>query len=504
MTIEEIYGLTAGGIATDSRGDVEGKLFIPIVGENFDGHDYIESALNRGAAYALTERGGNERLNERIINERLIKVESTRQTLIGLASYSRSLFTGPVTAITGSAGKTTTKEMIASVLSQRFNTLKTKGNFNNDIGLPLTLLGRKDSHEAMVLEMGMNHRGEISVLSKIGKPDICLITNIGDAHIENLGSREGILQAKSEIFEGMREGGTVVLNGDDPLLAGLPPVPHAGKTIYCYNEGTPAPFQIEHDFIKPGDQVLRDSEGKALRYYANSGGNMEILSHSYYAVSDGEEADSPRAGNWIQASMIGRRGLRGTSCTISWHIEGIPGWSEGSTNVEIPIPGDHMIMNAMMAFAVGIELGMSPLEIFVGIKSFTPPGHRMSITEANGITIINDAYNASPSSMKAAIDMLETVKGRKVCILGDMFELGDFAPAMHKEVGEYAAEKSDLLISIGTLSKHMGAARHFATKEDFLSQWKNHLHLGDTVLIKASRGMALETVVEYMNKHQNG
>ena len=419
--IQEIYQHAINGVTTDSRGDVAGKLFIPIVGENFNGHDYIKDALDKGAVCALTEVGSEV--------GSVINVPSTRQALIDLATYSRSQFTGPVVAITGSAGKTTTKEIIASVLSQKYKTLKTQGNFNNDIGLPLTLLSRKSDHEALVLEMGMNHRGEISILSKIGRPTICMITNIGDAHIENLGSREGILQAKAEIFDGLQDGGTVILNGDDPLLTGLPAVSHAGKTIYC-----------------------RMADATFIKYH----------------------------------------GLKGTSCRIF------------GTEVYIPLPGDHMIMNALMAFATGLELGLTPSQIAEGIKSFTPTGHRMAISEvgsgSSAMTIINDTYNASPPSMKAAIDMLvnadqSDTKTRKVCIFGDMFELGDFAEEMHKDVGQYAREKIDLLISIGELSRHMDAEHHFETKESFVKEWKTILRPGDTVLIKASRGMKLEEII---------
>ena len=445
--------ISVNGVSTDSRGDVKGRLFIPIAGPTFDGHNYIQGAFLNGAVCALTEK------DLQIEGYPLIKVASTRQALIDLAVYDRSCFTGPVVAITGSAGKTTTKEMIASVLSQKYVTLKTLGNYNNDIGLPLTLLAREGDHEAMVLEMGMNHLGEISVLSKIGKPDICLITNIGDAHIENLGSREGILKAKSEIFEGMRQGGTVILNGDDPLLIGLPKIPHAGRTVYCFK-----------------------SEEKDIGQY------------------------DAKKGNWISASNIRHQGLQGTSCTISWQMEGLAEYPAGKVQIQIPLPGDHMVMNALMSLAVGLELGLPPSEIAAGIKVFTPVGHRMAITQANGMTIVNDVYNASTSSMKASIDMmadsLKESNQRKVCIFGDMLELGEYAEAMHKEVGEYAAvKKMDLLIAIGPLSRYMqqgfnGNAVHFQSKEDFIMEWQNHLKPGDAVLIKASRGMALESVVE--------
>ena len=440
-------------VSIDSREDLANKLFIPITGLVFDGHNYVKEAVSKGAVCALTEK------TSKMESVPVIKVSSTRQALLDLANYDRARFKGPVVAITGSVGKTTTKEMIASVLSQKYNTLKTQGNFNNDIGLPLTLLSREECHEAMVLEMGMNHLGEIRVLSKIGKPDICLITNIGDAHIENLGSREGILQAKSEIFEGMAKGGTVILNGDDPLLSALPKVSHAKKTIYCY--------------------ISCESE-KTSRFKENK----------------------------VYAENIRLLGLKGTYCDIVWHMEGIAD-TASSIEIYIPLPGKHMIMNALMSFALGLELGLTSKEIAEGIKDFAPTGDRMAITKAGVITIINDAYNASPYAMKAAVDMLSSADGRKVCIFGDMFELGSCAKSLHKEVGQYMAEKKmDLLIAIGLLSKHMyeafldyksptkQQALYFKTKEEFLAQWRNHLQPGDTVLIKASRRMALEVIAK--------
>ena len=462
--------LVVKSVSTDSRADVSDCLFIPISGDSFDGHDYIEGAISKGAVCALTER---EPQNEELP---LIKVDSTRQALMDLAVYERNNFTGAVVAITGSAGKTTTKDMIASVLSNKYKTLKTQGNFNNDIGLPLTLLRREEDHEVMVLEMGMNHFGEIRVLSHIGKPDICLITNIGDAHIENLGSREGILKAKSEIFEGMKKGGTVILNGDDPLLSKLPKISHAKKTVYCY------------------------------------------MSDTFHKKSEA---------NWVYASEVQHQGLEGTRCTVSWQLDTAQA-SEGCSVFTIPLPGNHMVMNALMSFAAGLELGLKPDEIVAGIQDFTPSDNRMAITKANGMTVINDSYNSSPSSMKASVDMMFTMVeskndtvGRTVCIVGDMLELGEHAEDLHKEVGEYiAAKEMDLLIAIGPLSKYMyeafvkskpvyksvdipnntDKALHFLTKEDFLSEWRNHLRQGDTVLVKASRGMSLEQVAEEIIK----
>jgi UDP-N-acetylmuramoyl-tripeptide--D-alanyl-D-alanine ligase len=430
----------SAGVTTDSRGDVKGKLFIPLAGGNSDGHDYIQSALEKGASYALSERKNNinESNNQNAPNiGAVIRVKSTRRALTDLALYARSKFKGAVVAITGSAGKTTTKEMIAHVLARKFKTKKTMGNFNNDIGLPLSVFQLTPEDEVLVLEMGMNHGGEIHELSLTGAPNIAVITNIGDAHIENLGSREGILKAKSEIFEGLSDGGTVILNGDDPLLNSLPKVPHAAKTIYCKME---------------------------------------------------------------EASGIKSHGLRGTTCKI-----------QGQT-IEIPFPGDHMIMNALMSFAVGSELGLTAQEIAEGIKNFEPSGNRMEIRQADGMTIINDTYNASPPSVKAAIDMLKGENGRKVAILGDMLELGSFAEDMHREIGRYAAGNLDCLIAIGKLSRYMYEAckdsknsqdskgsrdtHYYEDKESFINEWQSILRQGDIVLVKASRGMALEAVVK--------
>jgi len=471
--LEDTKNLTINGVSTDSRADVTGRLFIPISGPNFDGHEYIEGAIGKGAISALTEQeiGGK--------SYPLIKVNSTRQALIDLASYDRQRFTGPVAAVTGSAGKTTTKDMIASVLSQKYKTLKTQGNLNNDIGLPLTLLAREPEHEAMILEMGMNHMGEISILSQIGCPDIAMITNIGDAHIENLGSRENILKAKSEIFEGLRPGGTAILNGDDPLLMSIPAI----------------------EFERRGVNII------------------------YCCRKETDSRPEITSGEWVHATLVIPKGMRGSSVSVAWNIDGITEWGTGNTQIEIPVPGSHMITNALMAFATGLKMGLTPHQIRDGISSFTPSGNRMAITEVNGLTIINDTYNASPSSMCATIDMLaetKAVTGRNVCILGDMLELGEHSPSMHVGVGQHAAHMGiELLITIGTEANAIHrafveladsllistgkkiAALHYPDKISFLQEWEKgqiKLRSGDTILVKASRGMALEEIVDIISK----
>jgi len=467
LTVKEICNATMGklhnvdygdpikGVSIDSREIPKNCLFVPIIGENFDGHNFILEAVAKGAICALYEHDFAEMNN---LTVPLIKVASCRRALIDLAILMRSQFNGEVIAITGSAGKTTTKDMTASILSKKYETLKTKGNFNNDIGLPLTLLNLQPQNNALVLEMGMNHPGEISLLSNISLPKVCIITNIGDAHIENFGNRSGILKAKAEIFQGIQQEGTAILNGDDPLLAGL--------------------------------STVANMSNIALTVYAHIKNDSSKISSSKKNV--------------IFAEVINRNGFMGTVCNIHWNIYGI---GEGQTEALIPLPGDHMIMNALLAFATGLVLQVDVDSIVDGIKSFQPSGYRMAMSTINGVTIVNDTYNASTLSMKATIDMMNVAEGRKVCIFGDMFELGDYAKNLHSEIGRYASEKIDLMLTVGTLSKHIHDsfiaegqtnAVHFDTKEDFLQHWEEHIKFGDTVLIKASRGMTLETIVATM------
>ncbi|MCL2016276.1 MAG: UDP-N-acetylmuramoyl-tripeptide--D-alanyl-D-alanine ligase [Defluviitaleaceae bacterium] len=464
---DEDYGVVAHGVTIDSRENTEGLLFVPIVGEKFDGHEFISEAVNKGATCVLYERDFSLMNKYATMKVPLIKVASTRRALIDLAVYQRNKFNGQIVAITGSAGKTTTKDITASVVSQKYETLKTKGNFNNDIGLPLTLLSLQEKNNAMVLEMGMNHFGEIAVLSNLARPNLCIITNIGDAHIENLGSRSGILKAKMEIFTGLQKNGTVILNGDDSMLGGISNVPNAVRIIDCHMKNV-------------------DTKMKSVKK------------------------------NVVFADIISRNGFMGTVCNIFWNIDGK---GEGKIEVQIPLPGDHMVMNALMAFATGLVLDIEVDKIIEGIKAFKPSGYRMAMSKINGVTIVNDTYNASTLSMKATIDMMLVVPGRKVCILGDMFELGEFSEDLHNEIGRYAAPKIDLMLTIGNLSKHIHEgfiaetsgntensengektpqAAHFATKEDFLQHWQKYIKPDDTVLLKASRGVALETVADAM------
>lgn len=422
------------GVDTDSRDIHPGSLFIPLVGERFDGHAYINSALEAGAAGCLTARVRTDYREDKFY----IQVGNTERALRDLAAWYKNRFQIPFVGITGSVGKTTAKDMIAAVLSVKYKVLKTEGNFNNNIGLPLTLLRLDHTHQVGVLEMGMDKPGEIDYLSDIVRPEVGVITNIGDAHIEKLGSRENIFKAKCELLPNIRkENGLVILNADDPMLTtlrGKTPVP----AVFC---------------------------GKA------------------------EEAD-------YRAQVTGGDGVSHIHCHIT-----TPNMDR---EVTIPALGEHMIYPTLIAAAVGEHFGLTPDQIEDGIARFVPTRMRMNIIQREGdITILDDAYNANPQSMRAAISVLADTKSKwKVAVLGDMFELGPYAPALHAGVGEYLGKRGiDCLVAVGKLSEHMAqGAREAgvpmvyscADKEAAKVVLPQVVRPDSTILVKASRGMALE------------
>ena len=426
--------LTVSGVDTDSRDIHPGSLFIPLVGERFDGHAYITSALEAGAAGCLTARVRTDYREDKFY----IQVGNTERALRDLAAWYKDRFQIPFVGITGSVGKTTAKDMIAAVLSVKYKVLKTEGNFNNNIGLPLTLLRLDRTHQVGVLEMGMDKPGEIDYLSDIVRPEVGVITNIGDAHIEKLGSRENIFKAKSELLPNIRkENGLVVLNADDPMLTTL-----RGKTpvqaVFC---------------------------GKA------------------------EDAD-------YRAQVTGGDGVSHIHCHITT--------PKMERDVKIPALGEHMIYPTLIAAAVGEHFGLTPDEIEDGIARFVPTRMRMNVIQREGeITILDDSYNANPQSMRAAISVLaDTHSSWKVAILGDMFELGPYAPALHAGVGDYLGKRGiDCLVAVGKLSEHMAqGAREAgvpmvyscADKEAAKVVLPQVVRPDSTILVKASRGMALE------------
>lgn len=426
------------GISIDSRKIERDFLFIPVKGERADGHNFVGDVKKKGALCVLSEK----KLSEEC--EPYILVSSTLQAIKDLAEFYRSTLGVKVVGVTGSVGKTTTKEMIAAVLEQKYNVLKTKGNFNNEIGLPLTIFKIKKEHEVAVLEMGISDFGEMHRLSKIAKPDICVITNIGTCHLENLHNREGVLKAKAEIFDYIDPDGSAVLNGDDDLLV----------TIEKNNNF--------HKF--------------------------------FYGIGNK---------NQIYADNIQSNGLNGTNFDILYEDKRI--------NIELTVPGEYMIYNALAAAAVARQLGLSDRQIKKGIEAFETMTGRARFIKKDFITIIDDCYNANPMSMKAAIDTLSGAEGRRVCILGDMFELGDDTKKFHRQTGEYASEKNtDIIICIGSLSRYMyeGALSknnhskiyYFETKEELMIHLLELIKEKDTILVKASHGMKFEEIVDFLDK----
>lgn len=430
---ESLLDREVAGVTIDSRKVEKDFLFVAINGERFNAHQFIPDTIEKGALCVVS----HEDLGD--TDYPYILVEATGQALLDIAKLYRDSFDVKVVGITGSVGKTSTKEMIASVLAQKYNVHKTQGNFNNECGLPLTIFEMNEEHQVSVLEMGINHFGEMRKLSTVASPDICVITNIGVAHLEFLKTREGIMQEKTQMFQDMKPGGSVVLNGDDPLLSTIGPV-------------------------KGSDPI-------------------------FYGLDQDKNA--------VYATDVEPLGLKGTSCTI--HLP------EGSFSCVVPIPGIHMVSNALAGSAVGSKLGLTTEEIKRGIESLPSIPGRNHIIQTDRLILLDDCYNANPVSMKASLDVLNMGIGRKVAVLGDMGELGPDYVALHRSVGEYAAAIGiDLVCAIGPMSKEIaeGAASDdtkalwFETKADFLAQTKDILKDGDNVLIKASHGMEFPEIVE--------
>ena len=426
------------GAVLDSRKVAEGFVFFATRGEKVDGHSFIPQVAEKKAALVICEEAPT-------VDIPYILVEDTFVALKEVAAFYREQLSIPIVGVTGSVGKTSTKEMIAAALGAKFNVLKTQGNFNNEVGLPLTILSIRPEHEVAVVEMGISDFGEMHRLSRIAKPDVCVITNIGQCHLENLIDRDGVLKAKTEIFDFMQEDGFVVLNGDDDKLATVQEV--KGRKPYFFGLG------------KEG--VLTDKSAVAT----------DIQNHGLF-------------GSDFKMSLFGQE-----------------------LEASVPLPGQHMVINALAAATVGKLLGMEEEDILKGIASVQATGGRSNIMKLADKTVIDDCYNANPVSMKAAIDLLMMAQGRKVVILGDMFELGTDELALHREVGMYAAmARLDGMTFIGNLSKEMyeGAMKlrampqYYPDKEAFFAAHKPEDFADATVLVKASHGMHFEEIVEWL------
>ena len=440
--IRETHGLLIQGnenvicenFSRDSRNIKKDDIYIAIKGEKFDGNLFLKNALDNGAKVAICQELNitKEELNK-YKDKTIIKVEDTIKALHQIAKYKRSLYDIPVVAITGSVGKTSTKDIIASVVSTKYKTLKTEGNNNNNIGLPLTILKLKD-HEALVVEMGMNHFGEISLLTDIAKPTLAVITNIGTSHIGNLGSRENILKAKLEILEGMKIP-KIIINNDNDLLHNW------------YKENSEK-LEIHTFGIESNSEVM----GKDIK--------MQEESSEFTAVTDSKE-----------------------------------------TNIKVPVGGEHFVYNALCAMTVGKVLNIPVDKIQYGIESFELTKKRMDIKKLeNGAIIINDAYNASFESMKVSLEFLANHTGeRKIAVLGDMFELGEYSEELHRKVGKEVVKNNiDMLICAGENAKYIIEEVKKNSKietyfmhnnEEIVEKLSQELRNGDVVLVKASNGM---------------
>ncbi len=422
----------------DTRTLKRGDFFVPLKGENTDGHQFIPAAFNGGAVgtFMASARKNNFTPPGR---GAVVQVEDPLKALQDTAAYYRRRFSLPVVAVTGSAGKTTTKDFIASVLGGKFNLIKTEGNLNNEIGLPLMLLRLRHNHEAAVLEMGMSGFGEIAALTRMAGPSVGVITNIGEAHLEMVGSLEGVVKAKGELLDEMGSGGKAVLNGEDPRLLDMGKG-FAGETIYYgFREGYPV-------------------RGENLR---TLGGRTEF-------------------------DLV------------------LPGAMLGVT---LPQWGSHTVLNALAAAAVGHLLGLAPAEIKEGLERAEVTSGRLQLEERAGMTVINDTYNANPTSVRASLKALADAAGKspKGAVLGDMFELGEGAPSSHEEVGRFAAALGlDYLITLGGLSRNTARGARLAgmdrvkaclDREEALTALGDFASPGDFLLVKGSRGMQMERIV---------
>ena len=448
MKVEDIIKATNGKLVigdlkrecenfcTDTRKIQEGDVYVGLKGEKFNGNEYYKEALAKGANVAIISgiKITDEELKQ-LNDKTIIEVADSLEAFGDIAAYKRELYDIPVVQITGSVGKTSTRDIVANVVRTQYNTLQTEGNQNNAVGLPTTLLKLKD-HEAVVVESGMNHLGEIRYLGKIAKPTIAVITNIGTAHIGFLGSRENILKAKLEILENLKPTGYIVINNDNDMLNKW------AKEDTKYKKYT---FGIEEeaDIMAYNIQINKD----------NSIYNVKINNKEY--------------------------------------------------TVKVPISGKHFVYNSLCAIAVGNLLKITPENIIKGIETFSLTKNRMEVAKLkDNVTVINDAYNASYDSMKAAIEYLQNLPGnRKLAVLGDMFELGKFAEEIHRKVGiEVFTHKVDVLVTVGELAKYIAEEAEYLgmpreniivldTTKEAIDYLNKNLLKDDVVLLKAAHGM---------------
>ncbi|OOZ41881.1 UDP-N-acetylmuramoyl-tripeptide--D-alanyl-D-alanine ligase [Solemya pervernicosa gill symbiont] len=425
--------VSIAAVSTDSRTLPQGALFIALSGPNFDGHAFAAQVAQTGAVAVLVSRECETSLPQLV-------VEDTRVALGQLAGWQREQFEQPLVAVTGSNGKTTVKEMLAAILGVGGEVLATEGNLNNDIGMPLTLLRLEDEQTAAVIEMGANHAGEIAYLTEIARPNVALITNAGNAHLEGFGSLEGVAEAKGEIFSGLSSDGVAVINADDRFAPRWRELAGSHRTLQ---------FGIEHSADVTASHIEM----------AVAGG----------AVTTRFELNTPI----------------------------------GSAAINLPLPGRHNVMNALAATAAALAAGANLDQVCRGLAAMTGPKGRLQLRAAHaGAQLIDDSYNANPTSLKAGVEVLSGIGGHRWLVMGDMAELGDDAAALHAEVGVQAkALGIDRLYAVGELSaaavEAFGAeAFHFESKEALIEALRDQLAADVTLLVKGSRSARMEQVVE--------
>lgn len=427
-------GLIVTGISTDSRTVKPGDLYVALRGERFDGHDFIAAAGQAGAVAVLVETAQD---NAGIVQ---LQVANTLQALGELAGYNRSLFSGPLVAITGSAGKTSVKQLMASVLSQQFNTWMTQGNLNNHIGAPLSLLALQPQHDAAVIELGASGAGEIAYTAQWVKPQVGIITNAAEAHIEGFGSLDAVVQTKGELLDFIQPGGTAVLNADDPFY----------------------------------------------RRWSERAADKQQLSFGFSAMAD------------VRALDI-HTDLQGSTFLMSFRGQQWP--------VKLPLLGEHNVRNALAVAAAAFALQLPAEKIVAGLQAAGAVSGRLQwVTGVQGQRILNDAYNANPASVKAAVDVLKQAANSWL-VLGDMAELGADAVQQHADIGRYArAQGIRHVLATGPLSKAttdaFGAGAHwFATREDLVRFLQQQTSQQDVILVKGSRSAGMDQVVAALQKN---
>ncbi|WP_278938395.1 UDP-N-acetylmuramoyl-tripeptide--D-alanyl-D-alanine ligase, partial [Pseudomonas helleri] len=418
------------GVSIDSRAIGQGQLFIALTGPRFDGHDYLNDVAAKGAVAALVEREVPESALPQLV------VADTRVALGQLGALNRAGYDKPVAAITGSSGKTTVKEMLACILRTRGPVLATKGNLNNDLGVPLTLLELTREHTSAVIELGASRIGEIAYTVAMTKPHVAVLNNAGTAHVGEFGGPDKIVEAKGEIIEGLEADGIAVLNLDDKAFA---------------------------------------------IWHARAAGR-QVLSFSL---------KNPEADFYASDMSLDARGCP----RFTLHSP------QGIEPVQINLLGTHNVANALAAAAAAHALGVSLFGIKTGLEAVQPvKGRAVAQVTGTGLRIIDDTYNANPTSMCAAVDILAAFSGRTVLVLGDIGELGEWAEQGHREVGAYAADKVSALYAVGPLMAHAVAAfghqaRHFANQADLITALRTEHEKNTTILIKGSRSAAMENVV---------